>query len=562
MTIINISKPAEISCMYPSIDSNIHLFCQFFIHSDAKHCSEIKSCLKKNSENNYITHIHLLNEKIFSNSELGIESPKIIQSNIGTRLTFKDIIKYIRMNNLKGYFIFANSDILFDDTISNLLVSTIHEPILPKKMFALLRYEYCESDIEKSTLFGPRFDSQDTWIFHSNNFMSESQENVFNIKFGKPGCDNKIAYILNILGFEIINDPAFIKTYHFHTEIKRDYGANDIIHAPWSIIVPSCVDPKSNHTSLDVDMVKMAISTRDFTRIGFGDNHVLRNYISTKLENGKNFIIPRIAGVENNVIYVARLCKFHGRISKERFEYFRGVNSVMKNNAGIKLSNVESVMKYSELYLDAFENSEIFSAWDSGGNVHKYIEESHDGIVSIYGETRTVIWSYALDIYNYIYNSPWTTAFRGKRILIISSFAESISEKIPIREKIYGIDLFPECVITTILPPQTHGGNESREFDIELSDFCERLDAIRDTYDIALVSCGGYCNPVCNHIFKSGKSAIYVGGTIQMMFGILGNRWLQETPDIVRLYINSSWSRPKMNERPKGFENIEKGCYF
>jgi hypothetical protein len=42
---------------------------------------------------------------------------------------------------------------------------------------------------------------------------------------------------------------------------------------------------------------------------------------------------------------------------------------------------------------------------------------------------------------------------RGKRILVISAFAESIAEKIPIREKIYGVDLFPECTITTIRPP-------------------------------------------------------------------------------------------------------------
>jgi hypothetical protein len=32
---------------------------------------------------------------------------------------------------------------------------------------------------------------------------------------------------------------------------------------------------------------------------------------------------------------------------------------------------------------------------------------------------------------------------RGKRILVISAFAESIAEN-PIREKIYGVDLFPD----------------------------------------------------------------------------------------------------------------------
>jgi hypothetical protein len=30
-----------------------------------------------------------------------------------------------------------------------------------------------------------------------------------------------------------------------------------------------------------------------------------------------------------------------------------------------------------------------------------------------------------------------------------------------------------------------------------------------------------------------------------MLFGVLGARWLKETPDAVRLYLNEHWSRPK-----------------
>jgi hypothetical protein len=29
---------------------------------------------------------------------------------------------------------------------------------------------------------------------------------ILNIQFGKPGCDNKIAYIYTILGYDVIND--------------------------------------------------------------------------------------------------------------------------------------------------------------------------------------------------------------------------------------------------------------------------------------------------------------------------------------------------------------------
>ena len=86
---------------------------------------------------------------------------------------------------------------------------------------------------------------------------------------------------------------------------------------------------------------------------------------------------------------------------------------------------------------------------------------------------------------------------------------------------------------------------------------------LKDSYDVALVSCGGYGNLVCNYIFeKHRKSAVYVGGVLQMYFGVLGNRWLKERPDVVRLFLNEHWSRPKTTERPRNSDSIEGGCYW
>ena len=83
-----------------------------------------------------------------------------------------------------------------------------------------------------------------------------------------------------------------------------------------------------------------------------------------------------------------------------------------------------------------------------------------------------------------------------------------------------------------------------------------------DTFDIALVSCGGYANPICSFIYEKGKSAIYVGGVLQMYFGIYGSRWLKERPEIIKLFSNKHWIRPDINERPINNETIEDGCYW
>ena len=91
----------------------------------------------------------------------------------------------------------------------------------------------------------------------------------------------------------------------------------------------------------------------------------------------------------------------------------------------------------------------------------------------------------ALDIFHSISTNPWTLALRGKRVLIISPFADSFKEKVDIREKIYGIDLFPDCELSFIKPPQTQGANPSEEFDVELKRFVGELEKIKDTFDIA-----------------------------------------------------------------------------
>jgi hypothetical protein len=155
-------------------------------------------------------------------------------------------------------------------------------------------------------------------------------------------------------------------------------------------------------------------------------------------------------------------------------------------------------------------------------------------------------------------------ALKGKRILVISSFIDSIKEKIEIREKIYGIDLFPECTFVFIKPPSLAGDNPSEDWKIEYDKFCLELDTIKEDYDVALVSCGGLGNLVCNHIYdQHHKSAIYVGGVLSVWFGVYNKRTLDEKTPILRLYLNEHWSRPKITERPLGWEKIENGgCYW
>jgi hypothetical protein len=108
----------------------------------------------------------------------------------------------------------------------------------------------------------------------------------------------------------------------------------------------------------------------------------------------------------------------------------------------------------------------------------------------------------------------------------------------------------------------TQGNCASQEFDIELNNFVNKIKNIKDTFDIALLSCGGYGNLLCSEIYNMNKSAIYIGGVLQMYFGVYGNRWERERPEIMTIYKNEYWSKPTEDERPDGFENVEKSCYW
>lgn len=515
---------------------------QFYIPENIDRYNEIKYCLNKNYNNKYIDKIYLLNEKIYTDEELGINDiNKIIQININKRIEYSDIFIFVNNNNIKGYIIFSNSDIYLDDSINILHYSLLSSE---KLMISLLRYE------DKNIIFGPRPDSNDTWIFHSNYTINNNRLNGLKFKLGINGCDNKYNYICKILGYNIINCPNKIKSYHVHKSNIRN-NQNERIEPPYLFI-----EPLDNISIIN----NFKSETYYFSKYNFNDNYILKKYIENKINNNSNFIIPRIAGIENNFAYIGYLIKnkeFNSNIINI-INYINNNIITMKNNAGISLLNYNDIINYSNLYLDAFNNCEYFTNWEPSGNVYPHISDSHNFIMDKYNNKNT-IWARTFDIFNYINLNPWTLALKNKRILLISSFIDSIQNKLNIREKIYDIDLFPGCTFILLKGPCT---NETNEFSIELNLFIEEIKNVIDNFDIALVSCGGYGNLICNEIYKLGKSSIYIGGVLQMYFGIYGNRWITENESILDLYLNEHWSRPFENEKSNDYKNIDNYCYL
>lgn len=532
----------------PIVDPII-LITQFYISTNASRQKEIIDTLIYNLNNPFINVIYLITEKSYSLDNLGlpenINTSKIKLVNINARMKYSDAFNIVSQHELKGYIIIANSDIFFDDTIKNLYVSNAS---LERKVYCLLRFEYTNSDTTKCDIYGNGCNfSQDTWIFHTNYNILPEHIKLFNFELGVPGCDNHITYIFSSLGFKLYNEPFLIKTYHNHLSNFRTYNNSNRIRGQYILLNPLLY--KNNQPIINS---KIRYDIQE-------ENNDLRLYIEDKIKNNTNFILPRISGVENNFAYLGA-CIANKQLTKTQYSYINNWIKYIKNNAGIKLTSISSILKYSELYLEAFKLCDTYFDWDNTGNYIDHIAESHEFITTNFEKNK--IWALSLDVFNNINNNPWTQALTSKRLLIISPFIESMKSKLDILPKIYGVDLFPKCEFIFIKPPQTHAAMPSEEFDIELERFIEEVKKIKDDFDIALCSCGGYANLVCAEIFKMNKSAIYVGGVLQMFFGIYGDRWLKEHPDILRIYMNKHWSRPSENEKPDGHKNIEGGCYW
>jgi hypothetical protein len=524
MYLLEISAPTR--TLPVATSEPIHLLTQFYLPKNPSRLSEVREALRRNVANPFLEDVTLLNERLYTEEELGVRSAKIKQVVVPGRVKFNELFA----PRFLGYTVVANADIFVDETIARLRASDLH---CARKVYSLLRYEFTAEDLAACPLFGPRADSADTWIFHSNHTFPLP---LFNFELGRPGCDNKLNYLFRLLNYEVYNDPAFIRTYHCHKDAERAY-ALPAVPPPYMYSIPAGLTTYRNDP---IAVVSKTLRIFDMPL----SNLRLFDYISQQLGAGKPFLIPRVAGVENNAAV-------HYHASKEPLP--TSAVEVLKNNAGILVGATDDLRCFSENYFKAFALCDLFASWEPWSHYTKHIEASQTYLRNHF--TKPEVTTGVFDIFHFVEaGNPWTRALRGKKILLISPFVGTMQTQ----AQAYPVDLFPECTFVCLKPPMTQGLESNRGFRKEFADFCAEVRSC--DFDVALCACGGYGNPICAYIYTLGKSAIYVGGVLQMYFGIYGGRWIKERKDVLGLYMTKAWTRPK--ERPKGFEKIENGCYW
>lgn len=160
---------------------------------------------------------------------------------------------------------------------------------------------------------------------------------------------------------------------------------------------------------------------------------------------------------------------------------------------------------------------------------------------------------------------PWTEGLRGKRVLVIHPFTETIVSQYKKRKEIFpGTEILPEFHLLTLKAVQTIAGETDERF----KDWFEALNymyerAMKIEFDVAIIGCGAYGFPLAAMLKKAGKQVIHLGGAVQILFGIKGKRWdEQEKYDYVRAFYTEAWVYPAEKERPKEMQKVEEGCYW
>lgn len=226
--------------------------------------------------------------------------------------------------------------------------------------------------------------------------------------------------------------------------------------------------------------------------------------------------------------------------------YKPSVRLSMKQNAGFFPTNDKQLTFYAKHFFKEAMKTDILGI--SGIHMETYMYQRY------LGQAKVIPYEAFEPL-----RGDWIQALEGKRVLVVSPFADDIAKQYKQKEKLFPSGVIPEFTLLTVKAVQTIG----EQTDDRYHTWFEALDAMKveimkHDFDIALVGAGAYGSHLCWFIKSMSKQAIQTGGATQTMFGIMGRRW--ESRSHVSQYLNDHWIRPSV--KPLGAEKVEHGAYW
>ena len=269
--------------------------------------------------------------------------------------------------------------------------------------------------------------------------------------------------------------------------------------------------------------------------------------IKKMLLSGEVFTVGRPGATEIYLIQQADMLN-HNLRSETTDEYYK----MAYVNSGIFPRTVSFIKEYGPYAAKAIEQCDLLNV--SYCVMEDYVYKNN------MKKDAALTYIRALDYWRF--DEPWTMALKGKKVLVISPFADTIQKQYKKRDRLYkNVEILPEFTLYTVKAVQTGGMEKDERF----KDWFEALNymyeqAMKYDFDVAILSCGAYSLALAAKFREAGKSAIHMGGVCQMLFGIKGRRWEDEPG--AGDFFNEHWTYPSAEETPQSADIVEKHAYW
>ena len=267
-----------------------------------------------------------------------------------------------------------------------------------------------------------------------------------------------------------------------------------------------------------------------------------REVLKNAIKEGKPFMAARFGTTEGAALY-----QYH-RMNLLKSKYDNSHLKRMCNNAGFFPEDKSYLFKWAELETEACSSVDLLGTMNFLGEEY---------IVKKYCSHAELMPNGGLGSATY----GWAPVLEGKKVLVIHPFAETIENQyLNHREEIFpGTNALPLFDLQCIKAVQTIADESDERF----LNWFEALDYMTEEiknkdFDVALIGCGAYGFLLASRVKEMGKIAVHMGGSLQTLFGIKGNRWDKNES----VPYNDAWVYPSEKETPKGFEKVEGGCYW
>jgi len=284
----------------------------------------------------------------------------------------------------------------------------------------------------------------------------------------------------------------------------------------------------------------------------------LQNYILEQTEKKAPFFIGRLSGNEPN------LC---GKVLTKT-QIPQHLIAEMLNAAGIQFLENDDLKEYVKLYNNSCKNSTLLSIWADG--MYTQAKPYYEFLSKMYPQQKRIC-AQALEPFYFVDHPEYqfNKCFVNKKVLIITSHEETTKKQLSKHTTMFNKPIFDESTEFYIYKPvQQNGGNHDsnswkHHFDNMRNDIVELKKEF--DFDIAMVSCGGFGMLISDYIYSElHKSTMYIGGGLQLYFGIMGNRW--KTHPIISKLQNERWTTVLEEDKPPALASnprlCENSCYW